>query len=692
MCQIPRQVFNQHIQQNEELETFFSQERVNDKSTTSEIETAYIHDDPQEIFDEDILSSAIGDLNFEEPDSDVEFDDTQSQAAEESDDDSWSDEELNSTETSQLQLPEKTQEDVVIDNLRQWASSTQVPYIHVSSLLKVLHKDAGYASWEISHFDLEASLVRFLVALQSKGIKIPSEIKLLFNADGLPLSKSGSNEFWPILVRIQGYDFVFGAGIYQGRGKPADVNVYLKFFAADIHQLRRSGLQFEGQTITVSVCGMSSDAPATAYILNIKGHNAFHGCRICTTRGSWTPTISKRTNARSGGRVTFPEINAPLRSDSSFRKRENIQHHNKNQIRSVVEDIIDDLTADVHLDYMHLVCIGCFKKLLNVFFCHPFDNIRLSPASLLAISAFREHVRQYIPSDFARKPRSAKDLPRWKATELRLDLLYLCPVIYKCFITKNSYDHLMLLHVSIRLLLERDSCQADADYANELLRLFVQVSSQLYGPAFVTFNIHSLIHLAKGVKKHGSLEDTSAFCFENKLQVYKNMVRPCGRSLEQLVRRIDQECKISVLSVTSRVSSAAQKPLVLKMLHFCGPILPGLLSGKQYKQLVLENTILTNSLPDNCVIIEGNHVVLIANFVWEYEKLYVIGRRYLHQENYFSYPLPSSNIYEIVVSQLSHTLESFEFCEVKYKCIRIPTFFPETGSYFVSKLLNLNIN
>ncbi|EFX64133.1 hypothetical protein DAPPUDRAFT_266968 [Daphnia pulex] len=84
------------------------------------------------------------------------------------------------------------------------------------------------------HFDLEASLVRFLVALQSKGIQIPSEIKLLFNADGLPMSKSGSNEFCPILVIIQGYDFVFAAGIYQGREKPADVNVYLKFFAADI--------------------------------------------------------------------------------------------------------------------------------------------------------------------------------------------------------------------------------------------------------------------------------------------------------------------------------------------------------------------------------------------------------------------------------------------------------------------------
>ena len=72
----------------------------------------------------------------------MEFDDTQSQAVE-SDEDYWSDEELNINQTKQLQLPAKTQEDVVIENLRQWASSTQVPYIHVSSLLKVLHKDAG---------------------------------------------------------------------------------------------------------------------------------------------------------------------------------------------------------------------------------------------------------------------------------------------------------------------------------------------------------------------------------------------------------------------------------------------------------------------------------------------------------------------------------------------------------------------
>ncbi len=89
--------------------------------------------------------------------------------------------------------------------------------------------------------------------------------------------------------------------------------------------------------------------------------------------------------------------------------------------------------------------IGSYKKLLNVFFSHPFDNI----------------------SEFARSPRAVgedvatravKDVVLWKVTELRLDLiLYVCPVFYKGYLTKSNYDHLMMLHVTIRLFLDNDS-------------------------------------------------------------------------------------------------------------------------------------------------------------------------------------------------------------------------------------------
>jgi hypothetical protein len=90
-------------------------------------------------------------------------------------------------------------------------------------------------------------------------------------------------------------------------------------------------------------------------------------------------------------------------------------------------------------------CIGSHKNLLNVFFSHPFDNI----------SEFARRQRAVGEDD---APRAVKDIILWKATELRLDLiLYMCPVFYMGYLTKSNYDHLMLLYVTIRLLLDNDS-------------------------------------------------------------------------------------------------------------------------------------------------------------------------------------------------------------------------------------------
>lgn len=90
-------------------------------------------------------------------------------------------------------------------------------------------------------------------------------------------------------------------------------------------------------------------------------------------------------------------------------------------------------------------------------------------------------------------------------------------MIYKNFLSTAGYHHMMLLHVAIRLLLQIDSCKNDSVYADKLLRLFIRISTKLFGPQFVSFNVHSLCHVAEGVRKHGSLEETSAFPFENQI-------------------------------------------------------------------------------------------------------------------------------------------------------------------------------
>jgi hypothetical protein len=51
-------------------------------------------------------------------------------------------------------------------------------------------------------------------------------------------------------------------------------------------------------------------------------------------------------------------------------------------------------------------------------------------------------------------------------------------------------------------------------YARELLFYFVKTSELIYGETFVSYNVHSLIHIADDVENFGkSLNDISALLF-----------------------------------------------------------------------------------------------------------------------------------------------------------------------------------
>lgn len=106
-------------------------------------------------------------------------------------------------------------------------------------------------------------------------------------------------------------------------------------------------------------------------------------------------------------------------------------------------------------------------------------------------------------------------------------------------------------------LVNRDISQTYADYAESLLKLYVTTGAQLYGGKYVTINVHNLIHLANDVRKHGSLDDFSTFPFENKLQKLKNLLRKSGKSLQQVVRRLQEIETARTSKVNSQNSQSA---------------------------------------------------------------------------------------------------------------------------------------
>ena len=72
--------------------------------------------------------------------------------------------------------------------------------------------------------------------------------------------------------------------------------------------IEQHGIEVDGSEnkLGIHLSCFICDAPAHAFIKNIKGHNANHGRDKCVQTGVWE------------GKVNFPEIDSPFRTDADF--------------------------------------------------------------------------------------------------------------------------------------------------------------------------------------------------------------------------------------------------------------------------------------------------------------------------------------------------------------------------------------
>ena len=145
------------------------------------------------------------------------------------------------TEESESDDNEDPQRYREVQELRQWAQSTKIPLAHLSSLLGILRQrvmpllpkaaktflNTNGVRYNIRSFGVidnldggEQAYLGIAVFLrQIINIRLHNErvLDLLFNIDGLPLYKSSSKQFWPILCKV-----FFDPDIYE----PFPVAIY----------------------------------------------------------------------------------------------------------------------------------------------------------------------------------------------------------------------------------------------------------------------------------------------------------------------------------------------------------------------------------------------------------------------------------------------------------------------------------
>ena len=179
-------------------------------------------------------------------------------------------------------------EDTSISNmLSEWAVTFGITMEALSALLRILQpvlkdipKDprtllktkTSYniqkkCGGEYYHFGIKNNIVN-IISVQYDCEPIAQTLQLQINIDGLPLFKSSSHQFWPILGRLVNIpsNEPFVIGIFSGTTKPTNIANYLKDFITEFKELKENGITYFEERFNIILSSVICDAPAKAFV------------------------------------------------------------------------------------------------------------------------------------------------------------------------------------------------------------------------------------------------------------------------------------------------------------------------------------------------------------------------------------------------------------------------------------------
>ena len=120
-------------------------------------------------------------------------------------------------------------------------------------------------------------------------------------------------------------------------------------------------------------------------------------------------------------------------------------------------------------------------------------------------------------------------------------MLYVGIVVLEDVVPDAFYQNYLCFCLAMRILLSKNQHE-NLESAQLLLNTFVKNSMSLYGKSFMSYNVHSLLHLVDDYKKWGSLDEVSCFCFESYLgTIIKGRLSGRNKPLEQICRHVSLE-------------------------------------------------------------------------------------------------------------------------------------------------------
>ena len=389
------------------------------------------------------------------------------------------------------------------------------------------------------------------------------------------------------------------------------------------------------------------------FLIGTVNFNHKHGCLKCCTEGEYF---------KNGHHVSFHKLYANLRTDSSFRKRLDEDHHKET---SPLELLNIDLVADfVVADSLHLLHLGVMKKCLAGWVQGSFNfKTKLSGIQISQMSEQLERCNKTMPIEIHRAVRGIEHLKFWKGLEFRTFLMYLGPVILKDFLDPESYLHFLLLFCAVRICLVKEYFKY-LDIANTLFNDYIEEFIILYGKDSIGSNIHNLHHVVDDIKRFGPLDNISTYPFENHLFYIKSLLRSGSLPLEQVALRIKEYSKLECnnYSIDLKYPFGKNKQNKSKIAANCDQIFEQL--------MVQEGLTLKNDNKNKWFLTNRNEIVAMKHAIYNDNQFLICGQKLKEKQNFFEKPILSSYLHIYTCQKnVDVSTEFYDLKEIKCKLV-----------------------
>lgn len=361
-----------------------------------------------------------------------------------------------------------------------------------------------------------------------------NNISFSMNTDGVSIFKSSSTSMWPVYLLInelpikqrKARENTLFYGFWISPKKPI-MWCFMKPLYEELAELEK-GVQFSDHNGDLFLCQATllscvCDLPAKCLVTNSMQFNGQFGCWHCLQPGETFRT-------ESGGHChVFPfnkeNPDGPPRSSESVKADvkaavQKIKDGKKQYVTNGVKgpfwlmflthfNFIDGMI----IDYMHGICSGVMKLLLNLWFGSGNRGSKFSfYQSRKTVNSLLTKIKPIL--DITRVPRSLDEMG-WKSSEYRNFLLFWGIPVLSEILPYVYFVHFKLLVKGIFLLSKEIITVSDLEQADQCLHLFVEGFAELYSLRFMTMNIHQVIHLTKCVRLNGPLFVNNCFVYED---------------------------------------------------------------------------------------------------------------------------------------------------------------------------------